>query len=1262
MRTVRHPFKISLLCVALLSWAGVAQADGIYMTNMKTKLTQSSIDLLTDPARVNPSVQSGDIVEYVLQAQVANAAGGPGVYFTAYIPNGVEVLGAWFVTDATGATVRSPGSGGHANDGWGLRGSKMPFGAPFVGVLNSRQNDLSGDTGIFYSTDLRTQLFTADNSGIAKGPTANPTATSGTSNGYNVTDTFYKGVDAFNLWDADQVNAFGAGGVLGSVPVNIAPTSTAKVINSVGQGSTPFGSGSPLAGPQTGYTLDNTGQVGPWQRIQYPGSQIANIADGAATAIGTADSPTVLTTTAGAGLSDGSPLPATTNAVRWSYGMGMLNDPVYVKVRVRVNATAIAAPTQTLLNFEANGTDNWGSGSKDNPWRYFGPTVAQSGNLFLVKEIAQVNGTPYLGGTIVPGATVTYRIRYLNLGNLPVKGVTFSDKLAAAIATTGCNGAIPTFSGLSNGVTATVSGGSLACPSSAATVTFSNLPNVIGGSLGALRGGSFTYNVKISPTVADNATVANTATFSAQDAATSTLVSTTSTAQFIANKTPTIIPDLTLTKIHSGSFSVGTAAAYQFTLKNIGNLATNGSMTVKDALPKGLTIPDGAVSVTGVNSANWSCTALGNVITCTSSVSIAAGGGMSMFQINGIQVSSAAVPSVTNQATVSGGGETNTTNNTASDLALVKEVPDLTVTKQSVGSLTVGKTATYAFTVKNIGKGATTGPMTTSDLLPLGLTVPDGPIAVTGTNAADWTCASLGGDVDCTSSVSIPGNSSSTFTISSIQINSAALPAVTNGVTIVGGGETNLTNNGSSDTTTVSPAPAPICNLGGGTADPAIGAYISPEVDGTTAASRTAVDGLDDAWRSAAGLPQTGTVQPWFGTTVGSIPNNAPNLFTTNGVNVDVALVNLDNPTTNCTGTINAGAGTPQLTQAAALQDTAPRPASLFDSAGNHPSYWTENVGSTTSRNGILFTFSKPVAAFGAWFGDVETRADGNGTPALLRLLDANGQRIGQDIPITPTTISNGGAFASVDQAQCGTSFTDRGCGNKSTRWIGFVDGMARVKQALVIVGDDDFGDVGDTEHMSFIGANLVPAIASSPKVLLVKRITAINDNRITNLNDSTPLGLVIDDITSPKSADDNHANWLSGYLKGAIDAGKVNPGDKVEYTVYFISVGGAPVKNLNICDLVPGNMTFFPDGFGSDRGIQLSIGSTLTTLTNVPDDDRAEYFVPNSTPSINCSGTNTNGAVLVKVVDGTVQLPNAVTPGTPGDSYGFIRFRVKAN
>jgi uncharacterized repeat protein (TIGR01451 family) len=181
-----------------------------------------------------------------------------------------------------------------------------------------------------------------------------------------------------------------------------------------------------------------------------------------------------------------------------------------------------------------------------------------------------------------------------------------------------------------------------------------------------------------------------------------------------------------------------------------------------------------------------------------------------------------------------------------------------------------------------------------------------------------------------------------------------------------------------------------------------------------------------------------------------------------------------------------------------------------------------------------------------------------------------------------------------------------------------------------------------------------------SPNLLLVKRITGINGNSTQNPNDGTPLNVFVDDMTSPKKLEDNNPNWVAGSLKGAIDGGKVRAGDEIEYTIYFLSAGNAPVKNLNFCDLVPSNTTFLPNSFTVGNGIQLSVGSTLTTLSNVPDGDRGEFFVPNSTPPINCSGANTNGAVMVKVVDGVLTLPNATSPGTPNNSYGFVRFRAK--
>lgn len=613
------------LAVLGLPLLGTAFADGIFMTGMQTRLTPASVSVLTDPSRI-PGAQAGDIVEYVLRATVgsANATGGPGVYFTSYIPAGADVLGAWFVTDATGTTIKNPGQGGRAHNGWGLRGSKTPFGNPFSSILNGRQNDVYGDTGIFYSTDTRTQLFTADGSNVAVGPTANPLASGGISNGYNVTDTFFKAVGAFNLWDANQVNAFGAGGALNSLPVNTAPTSAATVINSIGQGVPPFGSGSMLAGPDTGYSKDNSGSVGPWQRIQYTGSQIADVSDGPATATGTADSPTVLDASAlGSSLSDTAPLPLSTNAVRFAYGYGAVGDVFYVKIRMRLNSSVLAASDGVILNFESNGSDNHGSGSKDNPWRYFGPTVSQAGDLHVRNEIHLINGAPYTGGNIPAGATVTYRVRYASLSSVPVNSVTMKVTLPSPLATTGCSASSPTLGNASIGVSVLgVSAGTITCPAAGSVVTFTGLPSVSAGKIAGLHGNEFTYDVKLSATASVGTSVSNTSVFAAIDPVTSGALSTNATV----SGTIGVVPQADLAIQQSGPIQaiLNDTVSYSLVVANLGDSSINGA-TITDTVPANL------ANVT------WTCSGHGGANCGAASINSGGSG-------NGVSITSGVLP------------------------------------------------------------------------------------------------------------------------------------------------------------------------------------------------------------------------------------------------------------------------------------------------------------------------------------------------------------------------------------------------------------------------------------------------------------------------------------------------------------------------------------------------------------------------------------------------------------------------------------------
>jgi len=115
-------------------------------------------------------------------------------------------------------------------------------------------------------------------------------------------------------------------------------------------------------------------------------------------------------------------------------------------------------------------------------------------------------------------------------------------------------------------------------------------------------------------------------------------------------------PDLTIAKIHAGNFTQGqNGAAYTITISTIGSASTSGAITVTDTLPGGLT-------AAGISGAGWSCV----TVTCTRSDALGASSSYPAITVT-VNVAANAAVSVTNTATVSGGGETNTANDTASD-------------------------------------------------------------------------------------------------------------------------------------------------------------------------------------------------------------------------------------------------------------------------------------------------------------------------------------------------------------------------------------------------------------------------------------------------------------------------------------------------------------------------------------------------------------------------------------------------------------------
>ena len=272
--------------------------------------------------------------------------------------------------------------------------------------------------------------------------------------------------------------------------------------------------------------------------------------------------------------------------------------------------------------------------------------------------------------------------------------------------------------------------------------------------------------------------------------------------------------------------------------------------------------------------------------------------------------------------------------------------------------------------------------------------------------------------------------------------------------------------------------PAPTIPAPGCAAIGPVKVFCSVEVGDATKEGRLLVDTLDDPWRSAvAGATfVVGRIKDSeLPTVVGGMFNPVVTVSLQN-----VASVDLTNPTGR--GAAHEKQGYAAFAGVNTMQEGAPKPACL--AAIGEPA-WNEDVGREDSRNAVLFTFDPPISAFGAWFGDLETRSDGMGTTAVLRLFDRQGLRIGKDTEIPAST---------PNPEFCNQR--DPGCGNKTTRWIGFVAPDAQpVREMLVVVGDDDPFDKNDgrLEHLGFIGPTV--AFKTEPVATMATAVPIVRPN-----------------------------------------------------------------------------------------------------------------------------------------------------------------------
>jgi CSLREA domain-containing protein/uncharacterized repeat protein (TIGR01451 family) len=254
------------------------------------------------------------------------------------------------------------------------------------------------------------------------------------------------------------------------------------------------------------------------------------------------------------------------------------------------------------------------------------------------------------------------------------------------------------------------------------------------------------------------------------------------------------VADLTIAKVANGTFTQGQAGVtYTLTVANGGAGPTDAPITVTDTLPAGLTPTAGAGT-------DWTCAVSGQTLTCERTAALANGDSSDITLT--ADVTPTAGISLTNTAQVAGGGEALTTNNTGTSMVSVTQLPDLTLTKAHWGDFWKGrKNARYDLTVTNAGLQASTGTVTVTDFVPVGMTA----VQLHGDN---WTCVLA--TVTCTRSDALaPGHSYDTITLF-VDVATTAPNLVTNQAAVAGGGQVNLANDTASDPTTINNNPPPV--------------------------------------------------------------------------------------------------------------------------------------------------------------------------------------------------------------------------------------------------------------------------------------------------------------------------------------------------------------------------------------------------------------------------------------------------------------------
>ncbi|MDQ6990014.1 MAG: hypothetical protein Q9M19_09045 [Mariprofundaceae bacterium] len=419
---MRRFLVMSLFMLLFLGFGRIAAADNVAMVETMKFLAPATVNLLIQRANNGGpyGFQVGDEITYLIKYKPVPNGGNTGAngYITDYMPNGLQVIDAGFMQpDGFGGYYEVPplpggdmpnhpdGNGNrlepvipafiglpatpinllaYENDGASANGAVGNLDANGIVTSQGTLAQVNGDTGVWFSTDLRTAFSVL---GVAV---------------------------SRNAWDRDQIEYENT------------------CANNNGGAEGPWGSGSPVAGPQTFYQHEvnwlggapcAVGPVGPWQRIGVSGSRIS-------------DYGLMEDTQASRELFSGDPLygrdlasnplpvvSATTPVtIRWANGLNSVGEIKYVFVTARI--VALPAGGTIINNSEVWGGDvYYAEGGKDNAWKYNDTLVSVGNNSDMV-----IVKTPNVEAAQV-GDVVSFQITVINTGARAHTGVVITDYL-----------------------------------------------------------------------------------------------------------------------------------------------------------------------------------------------------------------------------------------------------------------------------------------------------------------------------------------------------------------------------------------------------------------------------------------------------------------------------------------------------------------------------------------------------------------------------------------------------------------------------------------------------------------------------------------------------------------------------------------------------------------------------------------------------------------------------------------------------------------